>query len=143
MTHNIYLEWHKDMKVSGFVQPIFLYHPWRFQIFMSLYMVFMDLQMSKIRCLNYAHFPKSCHTAIYSYILCSCSWLCIAKTSAIHYIMQLDLICELYILMNMFSQIPSHIITIIIIIAIDTHVLCMDHDLNIIASLFLEMCSQA
>ena len=61
VTHNIYLEWQIDVKLSGIVETLLFYHFWKFQICISFLVVFMDLQMSKIECVNYAHFPKSGH----------------------------------------------------------------------------------
>ena len=58
-THKIYLEWQVDVKLSGIVEPLFLYHSWKFQICIPFSVVFVNLQMSKIGCVNYAHFPKS------------------------------------------------------------------------------------
>ena len=52
----------RDVKLAGIVETLFLYHPWRFQTFITFPMIFMDPQMSKIGCVNYAHFPKSSHT---------------------------------------------------------------------------------
>ena len=46
---------------------VFLYHLYKFQICMLFHVVFMDLQMNKIRCVNYACFPKFGHTYIYIY----------------------------------------------------------------------------
>ena len=73
VTHNISLEGQIDVKLLGNVEPIFLYHPWKFQIFTPLHVVFMDLWMSKIRCVNFARFPKSGH--IYKYSSCLASVL--------------------------------------------------------------------
>ena len=40
-------------------------------------MVFMDIQMSKIGCVNYARFPKSGHIYIYTHIFISKLYICI------------------------------------------------------------------
>ena len=62
--YKIYLEWHIDVKLSGIVNPLFLYHSWKFQICIPFSGSFTDLQMTKIGCVNYAHFPKSGHNLI-------------------------------------------------------------------------------
>ena len=50
------------MKLSGFVEPLFLIVPKSFKsLYVPFLVVFMDLQMSKIGCVNYACFPKSGH----------------------------------------------------------------------------------
>ena len=59
VTHKISLEWQIDVKHLEILEPLFRYHLWKFQIFTPLLVVFMDLQISKIRCVNYARFPKS------------------------------------------------------------------------------------
>ena len=60
-THKICLEWQIDVKLSGILEPLFLHHYWKFHICLLFLVVFMDLQMSKIGCVNYACFPKSSH----------------------------------------------------------------------------------
>ena len=50
-----------DVKFSGIVELLFLYHPCKFQPCTPLSLIFMHLQMLKIGCVNYAHFPKSGH----------------------------------------------------------------------------------
>ena len=49
------------MKLAEIVELLFLYHSWKFQIYIPYPVVVMDLQMSKIGCVNYARFPKSGH----------------------------------------------------------------------------------
>ena len=61
MTHKIYLKWWIDVKLSGIVVLLFLYHPGKFHICIPFRVVFMILQMSKIGCVNYVRFPKSGH----------------------------------------------------------------------------------
>ena len=56
------------MKLSEIVEPLFLYHPWKFQVCTPFPVVFIDLQMSKIKCVNYAHFPKSIYICQLTYI---------------------------------------------------------------------------
>ena len=63
-THKIYLEWQIHVKLLGIVEPLFLHHSWKFLICIPFAVGFVDLQMSKIWCVNYARFPKSSH--IYS-----------------------------------------------------------------------------
>ena len=77
MTHKIYLKWWIDVKHSGIVVLLFLYHPWKFHISIPFPVVFMILQMSKIGCVNYAHFPKSGHI-----LLITQSHLSIAQASS-------------------------------------------------------------
>ena len=43
VTHNSSLEGQIDVNLSGIVEPIFLYHPLKFQISTLLRVVFMDL----------------------------------------------------------------------------------------------------
>ena len=50
-----------DVKFSGIVELLFLYHPCKFQPCTPLSLIFMHLQMLKIGCVNYARFPKSSH----------------------------------------------------------------------------------
>ena len=50
-----------DVKLSGIVEVLFLDLPWKFQLYVSFTVVFMDLQILKIGCVNYACFPKSGH----------------------------------------------------------------------------------
>ena len=68
VTHKISLEWQIDVKLSGIVEPLFLHHPWMYQIFIPFHVVFMDLQMFKIRCVNYARFPISSHILSFTMI---------------------------------------------------------------------------
>ena len=67
-THKIYLERQIHVKLSGIVEPLLLYHPWKFHICIPFPVGFVDLQMSKIGCVNYARFPKSGHIYIATYI---------------------------------------------------------------------------
>ena len=65
VTHKIYLEWQINLKLSGIVEPLFLYDTWKFQFCRPFCrpfsVVFMDLPMGKIECMKYAYFPKSGH----------------------------------------------------------------------------------
>ena len=61
VAHKMYLKWQIDVKLFRIVEPLFFYHPWRSQVCIPFGVVIMDLQMSKIKCVNYAHFPKSGH----------------------------------------------------------------------------------
>ena len=56
------------MKLSGIVELLFLYHSGKFHICISFPVAFMNLQMSIIGCVNYAHFPKSSHIIICMYV---------------------------------------------------------------------------
>ena len=47
------------IEISGILASPFLYHLCQFQICVPFPAIFMDPQMSKIRCVNYACFPKS------------------------------------------------------------------------------------
>ena len=50
-----------NVKLAEIVELPFLYQSSEFQICIPLPVVVMDLQMSKIGCTNYAHFPKFGH----------------------------------------------------------------------------------
>ena len=52
------------MKLSGIVELLFLYDSFTFHICIPFPVVFIDLEMSKIGCVNYARFPKSSHIFI-------------------------------------------------------------------------------
>ena len=64
VTHKILYELQMKVKLAGIVELLLLYHSWRCEICVPFPVVVMDLQMSKIECVNYARFPKSGH--IYS-----------------------------------------------------------------------------
>ena len=61
VTHKIYFEWWMDVKLSEIVELLLVYHPWTFHIYIPFPVDFMNLQMSKSGCVNYARFPKSGH----------------------------------------------------------------------------------
>ena len=48
-----------NVKLAGIVELLFLYYSEKFQICILFPVVVMDLQMSKIGCVNYVCFPKS------------------------------------------------------------------------------------
>ena len=52
------MEWQIDVKLSGIIESLFFYHSWKFQICIPFPVVFIDLQMNEIRCVNYTHFPS-------------------------------------------------------------------------------------
>ena len=60
-THKVYFERQIHVKLSEIVELLFLYHHCKFLICTPYLVVFMDLQMSKTGCVNYAHFPKFSH----------------------------------------------------------------------------------
>ena len=61
VSHKMYLERWIDVTLSGIVEQPFLYDSRKFHICVPFSVFFMNLQMSKIGCVNYAHFPKSGH----------------------------------------------------------------------------------
>ena len=68
VTHKNYLKYQIDVKLSGIVEPLFLYHSWKFQICIPFHVVFVDLQMHKIGCVNYAQFPNSGHIIYFMHV---------------------------------------------------------------------------
>ena len=58
VSHKIYLEWWIDVKLSGIVELLFLYDSWKFHICIPFPVVFMNLQMSKIGCVNMHTIPN-------------------------------------------------------------------------------------
>ena len=55
-----------NVKLAEIVELLFFYRSWKFQICNQMPVVVMDLQMSTIGCMNYAHIPESSH------IMCNC-----------------------------------------------------------------------
>ena len=72
VTYKIYLEWQIHVKLSGILDTLFLYWSWKFQISTPFHVVFMGLQISKIRCVNYARFPNP--VTLYWFGWVSCKW---------------------------------------------------------------------
>ena len=65
VTHIIYLEWQIDVKLSEIVELLFLCHPGEFQVFIPIRVAFMDLQMTKIGCVNYECYHKLMQSHVY------------------------------------------------------------------------------
>ena len=61
VTHIKYLFGKTDVKLGGVAEPLFIYNSLKFQVCVTFPVIFMDPQMNRIGCVNYACFLKSGH----------------------------------------------------------------------------------